>query len=51
MDAVSAPELKPKLAALGLFATGICGDKFGAFISGEYEKYGRIVRETEHRTR
>jgi tripartite-type tricarboxylate transporter receptor subunit TctC len=51
MDAVSAPELKPKFAALGLFATGICGNKFGSFISGEYEKYGRIIRETEHRTR
>ena len=51
MDAVSAPELKPKFAALGLFSTGICGNKFGSFISGEYEKYGRIIRETEHRTR
>ena len=51
MDAVSAPELKPKFAALGLFTTGTCGNKFGSFISGEYEKYGRIIRETEHRTR
>ena len=45
-DAVSAPELKPKFAALGLFATGICGSKFSSFISGEYEKYGRAIRET-----
>jgi tripartite-type tricarboxylate transporter receptor subunit TctC len=46
MNAVDAPELKPKFAALGLFATGICGAEFGAFISREYEKYGRAIRQT-----
>lgn len=46
-DAVSAPELKPKFAALGLFATGICGTAFGAFISKEYEKYGRAILQTD----
>jgi tripartite-type tricarboxylate transporter receptor subunit TctC len=46
MDAISAPELKPKFAALGLFKTGICGSKFGAFISDEYEKYGLAIRQT-----
>jgi tripartite-type tricarboxylate transporter receptor subunit TctC len=46
MDAVSAPELKPKFAALGLFKTGICGSKFGSFISNEHEKYGQAVRDT-----
>jgi tripartite-type tricarboxylate transporter receptor subunit TctC len=46
-NAVSAPELKPKFAALGLFATGICGTEFGAFTSREYEKYGRAVLQTD----
>ena len=46
-DAVSAPELRPKFAALGLFATGICGTEFGAFISREYEKYGRAILQTD----
>ena len=46
MDAVSSPELKPKFAALGLFETGICGSKFGSFISSEHEKFGRAIRET-----
>jgi tripartite-type tricarboxylate transporter receptor subunit TctC len=46
LNAVSAPELKSKFAALGLFETGICGSKFSSFISDEHEKYGQVVRET-----
>jgi len=51
MNAISTPELKPKFAALGLFETGICGRKFGSFISSEYKKFGRAIRETRPQAR
>ena len=43
--ALQAPEIKSKLEAFGLFTVGLCGQDFGAFISKEYDKYRRAVRE------
>ena len=43
--AIEAPEVKPKLLALGLFPVGQCGVSFASFLQKQYETYGRQVRE------
>ena len=43
-EAVSAPEVRAKLALQGLYPVGICGADFAAHLRKEYEKYGRIIR-------
>ena len=43
--AVQAPEVQPKLAAQGLYSVGICGAEFAAFVRGQYDEYGRVIRE------
>jgi tripartite-type tricarboxylate transporter receptor subunit TctC len=42
--AVSAPEIKPKLAAQGLTPVGICGADFAGLTSKQYDDYGRVIR-------
>ena len=44
--AMQPPEIKAKLAALGLFPNGTCGTDFAAILRNDYEEYGRVIRET-----
>ena len=44
--AIAAPELRPKLAVQGFNAAGTCGTDFAAFLSGQADEYGKIIRET-----
>lgn len=43
--ALQAPEVKEKLATLGLFPVGMCGANFGAFIRRQYDDYSRVIRD------
>jgi len=43
--AMQPPDIKAKLAALGLFPNGTCGADFAAILRKDYEEYGRIIRE------
>jgi tripartite-type tricarboxylate transporter receptor subunit TctC len=43
--AVQAPEVKAKLAVLGLYPVGMCGANFAALIRGQYEDFDRVIRE------
>ena len=42
--ALQHPDIKPKLAAQGLFPAGVCGDDFAAFVHKQYETYGSAIR-------
>jgi tripartite-type tricarboxylate transporter receptor subunit TctC len=46
---MQAPDVKPKLAKLGLYPVGTCLDDFAAHIRTQYDEYGRIIRETNIR--
>jgi tripartite-type tricarboxylate transporter receptor subunit TctC len=41
--AVTAPELKPKLALQGLYPVAICGEEFGAHLRKQYDDYARVI--------
>jgi tripartite-type tricarboxylate transporter receptor subunit TctC len=43
--AMQVPEVKSKLANLGLYPVGTCLDDFATFIGKQYDEYGRIIRE------
>jgi tripartite-type tricarboxylate transporter receptor subunit TctC len=43
--ALQAPEVKPKLAAQGLYPVGKCGEDFAAHLRRQFDEYGRIIRE------
>jgi tripartite-type tricarboxylate transporter receptor subunit TctC len=43
--AMQPPDIKAKLAALGLFPNGTCGADFTAVLRKDYEEYGRVIRE------
>ena len=43
--AMQPPDIKAKLATLGLFPSGICGGDFGTVLRKDYDEYGRIIRE------
>jgi tripartite-type tricarboxylate transporter receptor subunit TctC len=43
--AMQPPDIKAKLAALGLFPNGTCGADFAAILHKDYEEYGRVIRE------
>ena len=45
MAALQAPDVKAKLADLGLVPVGLCGADFGAFLRRQFEDYGRIIAE------
>jgi tripartite-type tricarboxylate transporter receptor subunit TctC len=47
--ALQAPELKAKLAPLGLFPVGTCGQDFAALLRRQYEDFGRVIREANIR--
>jgi len=44
--AVTAPEMKPKLAAGGLYPVAICGAEFGAHLRKQYDDYARVIGES-----
>lgn len=48
--AMQAPDVKPKLAKLGLYPVGTCLDDFAAHIRKQYDEYGLIIRETKIKT-
>ena len=43
--AMQAPEIKPRLAQQGLFASVKCGAAFAAIIKQQGEDYARVARE------
>ncbi|MCC7347966.1 MAG: tripartite tricarboxylate transporter substrate binding protein, partial [Variibacter sp.] len=43
--ATLSPEVKPKLAALGLFPSIMCGAEFGAFLRAQFDLYSRVATE------
>ena len=43
--ALQAPDIRSKLADQGMFAAGICGEDFAAFVRKQYEAYGRAIRD------
>ena len=43
--AVQAPEVKAKLAALGLYPAGMCGADFATLLRKQYDDFGRVIRE------
>jgi tripartite-type tricarboxylate transporter receptor subunit TctC len=43
--AMQVPDVKARLANLGLYPVGICLDDFAAFIRKQYDEYGRVIRE------
>jgi tripartite-type tricarboxylate transporter receptor subunit TctC len=45
VEAIEAPEVKPKLEALGLVTVGRCGADFAAHLRAQFEDYGRQLRE------
>lgn len=49
--AIQAPNVKPRLAALGLYPIGTCLDDFAAYIRKQYDEYGRIIHEANIKDR
>jgi tripartite-type tricarboxylate transporter receptor subunit TctC len=47
--ALRAPDVKAKLASLGLFTVGVCGADFGVFIRKQYDDLGRVIRQANIR--
>ena len=43
--AMQVPDVRAKLAAIGLYPMEMCGADFGALIRKQYEEYGRVIRE------
>ena len=43
--AVTAPDMKPKLAQQGLYPVVMCGPEFGAHLRKQYADYGRVIAE------
>ena len=43
--AITAPDMKPKLALQGLYPNAICGAEFGAHLRKQYDNYERVIRE------
>ena len=43
--ALQTPEVLGKLAAQGLYPSGVCGAEFGAHLRSQYETLGKIIRD------
>jgi tripartite-type tricarboxylate transporter receptor subunit TctC len=43
--AVQAPEVKAKLAVLGLYPVGMCGADFATLLRKQYDDFGRVIGE------
>jgi tripartite-type tricarboxylate transporter receptor subunit TctC len=48
--ALQVPDIKSKLAAIGVFPDGRCGVDFAAYLRKQYDDYGRIIREANINT-
>jgi tripartite-type tricarboxylate transporter receptor subunit TctC len=48
--AMQAPDVKPKLAKLGLYPVGTCLDDFAAHIRKQYDEYSGIIHEANIKT-
>ena len=44
-DALKVPDVQAKLAAQGLYPSGLCGVQFAAHLRQQYESLGKIIRE------
>jgi tripartite-type tricarboxylate transporter receptor subunit TctC len=44
-EALDAPEVQERLPSLGLAAVGLCGPDYTRFIDGQYQEYGRVIRD------
>ncbi len=44
-SAMHTPSIKAKLATLGLYPVGLCGDVFAAFLRAKYDEYAKIIRD------
>ena len=42
---LQAPEVKDKLALLGLSPVGLCGADFAVYLRKQYQQFGRIIRD------
>ncbi len=49
ITAMAAPEVKPKLVALGVYPVGKCGAAFAADLRRRFDEYGRAIRESNIR--
>jgi tripartite-type tricarboxylate transporter receptor subunit TctC len=47
--ALKVKEAKEKLAAIGLYPSGLCGPDFGAFLHQQYEDYAEVIRSANIR--
>lgn len=45
--ALQVPEIKSKLAALGISVVGACGEDFATFLRKRHEDYGRAIRAAD----
>ena len=48
-SALAAPEVRAKLIAQGLYPVALCGDEFAVHIRQQYDRYARIIRESNIR--
>ncbi len=48
--ALQSPELKAKLAGLGLYPTDTCGADFAALLRKQFAEYGRVISEAHLKT-
>jgi tripartite-type tricarboxylate transporter receptor subunit TctC len=46
VEAIEAPDVKPKLEALGLVTVGRCGAAYADYLHAQFEEYGRQLRDT-----
>jgi tripartite-type tricarboxylate transporter receptor subunit TctC len=46
-DALQVPEIKSKLAAVGISVVAKCGEDFATFLRKQYEDYGRTIHEAD----
>jgi len=44
--ALQAPEIEQKLLIQGLYPAGLCGEELAAYLSDQFDDFGRIIRES-----
>ena len=45
LAAITAPEMKPKLALQGLYPVGTCGGPFAAHLRKQFDDYARVIAQ------
>jgi tripartite-type tricarboxylate transporter receptor subunit TctC len=43
LAAITAPDMKPKLALQGLYPVGVCGEPFAAHLRKQFDAYARVI--------